>query len=169
MPSAITIRLLLDEMDRLGREAEAENALLAERTLQGAISPAPRTDPAAGQDGRPLFLVDYPASQAALARVREEPDGTRVGERFELYIDGVELANGYHELGDPAEQRRRLEEANAARVASGRPPLPIAESLVAALEAGLPPCAGVALGFDRLVMVATGHDTIDAVRAFPPE
>jgi UMP-CMP kinase len=58
VPSAITIRLLLDEMDRLGREAEAENALLAERTLQGAISPAPRTDPAAGQDGRPLFLVD---------------------------------------------------------------------------------------------------------------
>jgi len=125
-------------------------------------------EPTLGRE-RPLFLVDYPASQAALARVREEPDGTRVGERFELYIDGVELANGYHELGDPAEQRRRLEEANAARVASGRPPLPIAESLVAALEAGLPPCAGVALGFDRLVMVATGHDTIDAVRAFPPE
>jgi lysyl-tRNA synthetase class 2 len=114
----------------------------------------------------PLFVHDYPASQAALAQICEDAEGRRVAQRFELYVHGFELANGYHELGDAREQRQRFEQANRERMASGRPPLPIDEPLLAALD-GLPPCAGVALGFDRLVMVATGADHIEDVRVMP--
>lgn len=113
----------------------------------------------------PLFLHDYPASQAALAQVTSDDHGNSVAQRFELYIDGVELANGYHELADPIEQRRRFEQANRAREASGRSALPLDEPLLAALGNGFPPCAGVALGFDRLVMLASGAAHIDDVRA----
>lgn len=117
----------------------------------------------------PLFVHDYPASQAALAQVHVADDGGhRVARRFELYFHGVELANGYHELGDPIEQRRRFDAANRDREASGRPPLPVDELLLAALEHGFPDCAGVALGFDRLMMVATGSSDIRDVRALPP-
>ncbi len=116
-----------------------------------------------------LFVHDYPASQAALAQLRNDRDGRCVAKRFELYIAGVELANGYHELGDGVEQRRRFEQANRDREARGRPTLPIDEPLLAALDAGLPACAGVALGFDRLLMVATGAEHIDDVRGLPLE
>ena len=112
----------------------------------------------------PLFLHDYPASQAALAQVHEDAGGRRVAQRFELYIEGVELANGYHELIDASEQRVRFEQANEARVASGRSSLPLDTDLLEALESGIPPCAGVALGFDRLVMLATGASEISEVR-----
>ncbi|MFA7095098.1 MAG: EF-P lysine aminoacylase EpmA [Gammaproteobacteria bacterium] len=117
--------------------------------------------------GRLTFLYDYPASQAALARVR--PGSPALAERFELYLGGIELANGFHELGDAREQRRRFEADNARRVAEGLPPLPIDERLLAALEHGLPPCAGVALGFDRLVMIAGGFDSLRDVIPFPVE
>ena len=106
---------------------------------------------------RPTFILDYPASQAALARVR--PGNPPVAERFELYVAGVELANGYHELLDATEQRKRFEDANRMRQADGRPPLPLDERFLAALEAGLPACSGVALGIDRLLMVALGAAT----------
>ena len=112
----------------------------------------------------PLFVHDYPASQAALARIHEHEDGHRTAHRFELYIQGVELANGYHELLDATEQRTRFDQANQARIATGRPPLPIDTDLLRALEAGMPPCAGVALGFDRLLMLATGASDIRDVR-----
>ena len=121
-------------------------------------------EPHLGQ-GRLTFVYDYPASQAALARLR--PDDPPLGERFELYLHGVELANGFHELGDAAEQRRRFMQENAARQAQGQAPVPLDEHLLAALAAGLPTCAGVALGFDRLVMLATGATALDAVLAFP--
>ncbi|MDS4026589.1 MAG: EF-P lysine aminoacylase EpmA [Candidatus Contendobacter sp.] len=117
--------------------------------------------------GRLTFVYDYPASQAALARLR--PGDPPVGERFELYLNGVELANGFHELGDAGEQRRRFEAENAARRALGLPVMPVDENLLAALEAGLPNCAGVALGFDRLVMLATGRESLAKVLAFPTE
>ncbi len=111
------------------------------------------------------FVYDYPASQAALARLR--PGEPPVGERFELYLNGVELANGFHELGDAGEQRRRFELENAARRRLGLPVMPVDEHLLAALDAGLPDCAGVALGFDRLVMLAAGKAFIQNVMAFP--
>ena len=115
--------------------------------------------------GRPAILYDYPASQAALARVR--PDSPPVAERFELYADGIELANGYHELLDPAELRRRIREVNAQRLVDGKPALPPDSRLLAAMEAGLPPAVGVALGFDRVVMLAAGAASIREVIAFP--
>ncbi|MEX2138397.1 MAG: EF-P lysine aminoacylase EpmA [Pirellulales bacterium] len=117
--------------------------------------------------GRPTILFDYPATQAALARVRNDPHP--VAERFELYVDGIELANGYHELLDAAVLQRRNAEANAQRLADGKPPLPNESRLLAAMEAGLPPCTGVALGFDRVVMFAARAQSIDDVIAFPIE
>lgn len=116
--------------------------------------------------GRPSLVDDYPASQAALARIVQRGE-VEVAERFEAYVEGIELANGYHELIDPIEQRRRFELDLAARRRAGLPSVPIDEHLLAALEAGLPPCAGVALGIDRLVMLATGASHIDEVLTFP--
>lgn len=112
-----------------------------------------------------VFVTEYPVSQASLARIR--PGDPPVAERFECYVDGMELANGFHELADPGEQRRRFEQDNLARVRAGRPALPLDEALLAALQAGLPDCSGVALGFDRLVMIAAAAPRIDAVLAFP--
>jgi lysyl-tRNA synthetase class 2 len=117
--------------------------------------------PQLGHD-RLTFIYDYPASQAALAQIRGP-----VASRFEAYMDGLELANGFHELGNAAEQRARFEKDLAERVKRGLPPMPIDEHFLAALEHGLPDCSGVALGFDRLVMCATGAKHIDAVLAFP--
>lgn len=123
-------------------------------------------EPSLGQD-RPEALYHYPASQSALAKTALDAQGVEVAERFELYWRGLELANGYHELTDPLELRRRLELANEQRVAQGMPTIPLPERLLAAMKSlGLPSCAGVALGFDRLVMVATGAKTIGEVRAF---
>ena len=117
--------------------------------------------------GRPVFVHDYPASQAALARIR--PADFPVAERFELYLDGLELANGFHELADAGEQRRRFEADLAARASLGRLGRPIDERFLAALHHGLPDCSGVALGFDRLVMAACGLTSIDQALAFPVE
>lgn len=114
------------------------------------------------------YICDFPASQATLARLRVE-DGIEVAERFELFIDGLEIANGYHELTDPQEQRQRFEQERAHRLATGQPESSVDERLLAALAAGLPKCAGVALGFDRLVMLAVGAERIDEVMAFPVE
>ncbi len=114
---------------------------------------------------QPTFIYDYPASQAALARVRDEDPP--VAERFEVFAEGVELANGYHELTDPAEQRRRFKADLEARRSSGLPEVPIDNHLLAALEHGLPDCAGVALGVDRLVMLAAGTRDISEILAFP--
>ena len=117
--------------------------------------------------GGPCFLCDYPASQAALAAVRRDPGRPAVAERFELYAGGVELANGYQELTDPAELRDRVREQNRLRVAGGLAPLPTESRLLAAMEHGLPRCSGVALGFDRAVMWALGEAELAAVTAFP--
>jgi len=116
---------------------------------------------------RPTLVYDYPASQAALARIR--PDDPPVAERFEAYVEGVELANGYHELIDAEEQRRRFDADLCARERAGLPPVRRDDRLLAALAHGLPPCAGVALGLDRLVMLACGAESIDQVIAFPVE
>ncbi len=113
----------------------------------------------------PVFIYDYPASQAALATIRpgEEP----LAERFELYVTGVELANGYHELCDADELQRRYERDRLLRLANGEAVPSCNRRLQAALEAGLPASSGVALGFDRLVMLAARADAIDEVVVFP--
>jgi elongation factor P--(R)-beta-lysine ligase len=113
---------------------------------------------------RPCFIFDFPASQAALAQIRAETPP--VASRFEVYVKGIELANGFHELADAAEQRRRFAADNAARVARGLPAGVIDEALLTALAAGLPACAGVALGVDRLMMLALGAQHIDEVLSF---
>jgi lysyl-tRNA synthetase class 2 len=111
------------------------------------------------------FVRDYPASQAALARIAAR-DGVPVAQRFEVYVDGIELANGYLELSDPAEQRARFEADNARRREQGLPEHPLDEYLLAAMDAGLPDCSGVALGLDRLLMLRTGRRDIRDVLAF---
>lgn len=111
-----------------------------------------------------VFIVDYPASQAALARLN--PADTDTSARFELVIDGVEIANGYWELLDVAEHRARFKRDAAVRQARGLAARPVDEAFLAAIEHGLPACAGVALGFDRLVMRALGVDDIESVLAF---
>ncbi|PLW69277.1 EF-P lysine aminoacylase EpmA [Pseudohalioglobus lutimaris] len=116
--------------------------------------------------GRGLcFVYDYPESQAALARV-SEVDGMSVGHRFELYVNGLELANGYWELGDAVEQRRRFVADNQRRCVAGQNEQPLDEHLLAALAAGMPDCAGVALGLDRLLMLGAGCEDIRQTLAF---
>jgi lysyl-tRNA synthetase class 2 len=112
----------------------------------------------------PTFVFDWPAPLAALARPK--PGDPRVVERFELYAGGLELANAFGELTDPVEQRARFAHEQATRRDRGRPVYPIDDKLIAALAEGLPPSAGIALGFDRLVMLATGAATIDGVLTF---
>lgn len=101
-----------------------------------------------------IFVMDYPASQAALAKVRPNSEGVLVAARFELFIRGVELANGYHELTDWQEQQTRLEADQQQRQLLDLPQRPLDHRLVSALKSGMPECAGVALGFDRLLMLA---------------
>lgn len=124
-------------------------------------------EPKLGFD-RPVFLTRYPASQAALARISSE-QGYAVAHRFELYINGLELCNGYWELTDPAEQRERFAADNHQRRASGKAEMAVDQAFLAALDAGLPECSGVALGLDRLLMLKTGAASIDDVLAFPIE
>lgn len=109
----------------------------------------------------PLFLMDYPAPAASLARLKA--DDPRVAERWELYVDGLELANAFTELTDPVEQRRRFESARAERRALGEADYPLDEEFLDAL-ARMPPSGGVALGVDRLVMLACGVRDISDVR-----
>lgn len=124
----------------------------------------------AGLDALPpgrWFITDYPADQAALARRRREDPS--VAARFELVIDGLEIANGYHELSDAEEQRARFETDRARRRVAGQADHLPDERLLAALAAGLPDCSGVALGFDRLMMLRLGTRRIDAVQPFPAD
>ena len=115
--------------------------------------------------GRPTLLVDYPAEMSALARLKQNAPG--IAERFELYVSGVELANAFTELNNPAEQRARLENEAAQRKHAGRPVYPIDEQFLGALEAGMPPAGGIALGVDRFLMVLTDARHIRDVVAIP--
>jgi len=123
-------------------------------------------EPALAKFEVPVLLVDYPRQLAALARIK--PDNPLFAERFELYLAGVELANGFSELTDPDEQRFRFIECNQKRVSAGKQPLPLPEKFLAEMSA-MPPAAGIALGIDRLVMLTIGAKTIDYVVAFTPE
>jgi elongation factor P--(R)-beta-lysine ligase len=122
-------------------------------------------EPRLGID-HPTFIYDYPAKLAALAKIKKS-DPT-VAERFELYIGGLELANGFSELTDAREQRQRFEEASEARAAKNWASYAIPEKFLNSLET-MPPCAGIALGIDRLVMIMANTDKIDDVVVFTPE
>jgi len=132
----------------------------ADRFEQDLVS---KVEPALPRD-TPVFVMDYPAAAAALSR--RKPGREAVAERFELYIAGVEIANAFSELTDPLEQRRRFEEWAQQRQAAGAQVYPLDEAFLAALELGMPPAGGIALGIDRLVMVLMGATTLDDVMAF---
>lgn len=116
--------------------------------------------------GRPTFIYDYPVALAALAKLKD--NHSSVSERFELYIGSMEIANGFSELTDAKEQRRRFEDALKKRAGKNRAHYNMPEKFLQALD-NLPPCAGIALGIDRLVMIMTGASSIDDVVAFTPE
>jgi lysyl-tRNA synthetase class 2 len=144
----------LTAIDRAAGHDELLNFLLAERVERHL-----------GAE-RPVIIYHYRATQASLAKVVMSDLGYQVAERFELYWRGVELANGFHELTDADELRRRLSDVNSLRAAAGRAVLPLPESLLSAMEHGLPDCTGCALGFDRLAMLAVGTTFIHEVMPF---
>jgi lysyl-tRNA synthetase class 2 len=143
------------EVFRLARDdADAFFRLLVERV-----------EPELAAATTPVFLVDYPIEHASLARAK--PSDRRVCERFELYLGGIELCNGFGELTDPDEQRRRFLRDQDARAAAGKPIYPIDERFLAALAEGMPPSAGNALGIDRIVALCLGVPEIAGVMPFP--
>ena len=164
-PLTATDEELAREASELGAGSAAEDEVVDRDALLDVIL-VRGVEPHLGVE-RPTFIHRYPVSQAALARVAS--DDPRVAERFELYVSGVELANGYDELVDASEQRARFESANEARKSAGTDALPMDERLLAALEQGMPTGAGVAVGFDRLVMLALGFTSVDEVLSFPWE
>jgi lysyl-tRNA synthetase class 2 len=115
---------------------------------------------------QPIFIYNYPASQAALAKIRTGDNHLQVAERFEVYIRGMEMANGYHELSDAAEQLKRFQQDRENHLKLKREQIPIDQHLLSALNAGLPDCAGVALGIDRLMMLAMNLENIEEVISF---
>lgn len=122
-----------------------------------------KIEPQLGQS-RPIFIFDYPHTQAALAKISDK--NPLVAERFEVYFKGIELANGFHELTDAREQKNRFLQEQRYREENNLPLVKIDPQFIAALEHGLPNCAGVALGLDRLLMLLTHADSIDQVIAF---
>ncbi len=126
-----------------------------------------RVDPALAALGRPVFLIEYPETQAPLARPSPKNDGT--AERFELVCAGIELANGYGELTDAQEQRNRFARELSRRTSTGEPCYPLDEKFLSALETGIPPSAGVALGLERLLCLAAALPDIQSTLSFPLE
>ncbi|WP_250461552.1 EF-P lysine aminoacylase EpmA [Microbulbifer litoralis] len=176
----LSYRALFQRELQLDPHSAAEEELLAcvRRELELSFEPADRDEcldllmshrlePAMG--GGITLLYDFPASQAALAKVLDDDTGTPVARRFEAYVGGMELANGYWELTDADEQRRRFGADRHYRRDRGLAERPFEERLIGALAAGMPECAGVALGVDRLLMLAGGYRRIDEVIAFPIE
>lgn len=119
-------------------------------------------EPRLGREGL-MIVTDYPEEQAALAKTYVNEEGDKVAERFEVYLNGTELGNGYHELTDPAEQERRLRVANEKRRLIGKGVLPIDTLFLEALREGMPDAYGIAVGFDRLMMLRRGVDEIASV------
>lgn len=155
-------RITVEEAVR--RHAGAELAALLEDTQCFFATWAQEIQPRLG-DERPIVVTDWPASMASLARIK--PNG--MADRFEVFMRGIELCNGFGELTDAAEQRQRFERDQAERHAAGAPVYPIDERFVAALEQGMPESGGNALGVDRLLMLLSGVDSVHAVMSFPQE
>ncbi|OLF78380.1 poxB regulator PoxA [Alteromonas sp. W12] len=153
--------VLLKAMEEQNIDIHAPQNLSYDSKLQLLFSYV--IEPKIGNE-KPCFIYDFPASQAALAKL--SPVDERVAERFEVYYKGAELANGFHELSAAKEQRERFETDNEKRKETGLPAKPIDENFLSALDAGLPPCAGVALGIDRLLMLKTNAKHIQEVINF---
>jgi len=149
--------------DAFQAHADADALQLAEREETFFRVLVDQVEPHLGRD-KPCFLYDYPARMAALARLK--PSNVALAERFEAYVAGIELCNGYVELTDSEEQRQRCLHDLQRRRAINKPLYPLDERFLAALEHGIPPCIGNALGFDRLVMLLAGADNIQDVMAF---
>ncbi|MCP4887819.1 MAG: EF-P lysine aminoacylase GenX [Planctomycetaceae bacterium] len=168
-PIEVELDILQDcilDLDRGSATADLAKSLAGDRDglLEAIWSLA--VQPSLGTE-RPVIVRNYPLSQAALAKIAEDdPD---CAARFELFADGVELANGYHELGDPVVLQERFEKFNRERMQVGKKKLPLPERFLKAMQAGLPPCSGVAMGVDRLLMVRTGRAEIEKVLPFPIE
>jgi lysyl-tRNA synthetase class 2 len=165
---ALAVNPLTDSDEAIGACARARglDATFVQRCSRDEVLDllmGTQIGPRLGEDG-PVFVHRYPASQAALARL--DPADARVALRFELYLHGVELANGFEELCDAAEQRARFLENQLSRAARGLGVPAIDELLLAALSEGLPPCAGVAVGIDRVLMLGSGARSISEVLAF---
>ncbi len=160
--AGIDLGALLDDRDGLVKAAARDGIRIAADDTWSDLFSKIMSEKVEGRlgSGRPTILVDYPASEAALACVKQ--DDPRFADRFELYVCGVEVANGFAELTDPAEQRRRFEAQMAEKDRIYGESYPIDEDFLAAL-ANMPAASGVALGFDRLVMLATGAERIEQV------
>lgn len=154
--------MLIDAMRRHEINIDEPQQLSTDSLLQLLFSMV--IEPAIGQHA-PAFVYGFPASQAALARINN--DDPRTADRFELFYQGAELANGFFELSDADEQRRRFGQDNAQRLASGLPARPVDTHLLDALSQGMPSCSGVALGVDRLLMLHLGTRHIQDVLNFP--
>ncbi len=156
-PRAWTRFTVAEALERFGRPSQDPDDVITQlvERIEPALAPLGAT-----------WLERWPIALASLARPCD--DDPTVAERFEAYVDGVELCNGFGELTDPVEQRARCERDAAERARLGLPAYPIDASFLDALEAGLPPCSGVALGVDRLIMLATGARHLDDVVAIPP-
>jgi len=155
------MKVTLADLDRpyLGLEKEDHDALL--NVYVGTY-----IEPNLGKEGLTV-LKAYPASQASLAKTQQDAQGRPIAERFEVYYKGLELCNGYHELTDPHEQRVRFEEANAYRLRLGKQPLPLDELFIKSLHKGMPDTCGVAVGFDRLMMLRHQAHSISQILPFP--
>lgn len=164
----VSTRVLKRLAEGYGFQGEETNGRRSSRQFYQDFLMAAAIEAQLGQE-RPCFVYDYPASEAQLARIRPASEACPVplAERFEVYLHGMELANGYHELSDAAEQRQRFKTDLAQRKEQGLEEVPLDEFLLAALAQGLPNCAGVALGVDRLLMLLLGSSGIEEVLAFP--
>lgn len=123
-------------------------------------------EPELAKIAEPVFIYDFPATQAALARIKTLEDGTQVAARFEVYWHGVELGNAYYELASAEEQKLRFDSDLQKRKQLGLPAVPVDTNLLAALEYGIPECAGIAIGFDRLVMILLNQQSLADVQSF---
>lgn len=149
----------------ISRHNKLSDWLLAEDSIDTLLQfiMAELIEPNIGKE-IPCFVYNFPASQASLAKI--STTDPRVAERFECYFHGIELANGFHELTDAEQQRQRFKQDNAIRLQLGKTEAVIDDNFISALEHGLPACAGVALGIDRLVMLALSVNDIDQVLTF---
>jgi len=157
--SKVELIALISSHDKLSDWLEQEDCI--DTLLQFIM--AELIEPVIGQE-LPCFVYNFPASQASLAKISSEDK--RVAERFECYFKGIELANGFHELTDFVQQKQRFEQDNVTRVQLGKVEQQIDDKFMSALTHGLPACAGVALGIDRLVMLSLAAKKIDDVITF---